>query len=176
VDEMTDFALEQKLQLAEKTIEQLRRENERLSTMFGASAYALELEKQLAAQALVIEKLRSSLIKARKCLEWVKHIRDTWGGKVSKSEVEETLGNIREVISFSTPDYRKELAERDAALLERVIEKLKSKQSHEAAAAAHHSGSWQEAYEHHMKRQGAVSECVDVVRDIAAKIRAGVTI
>jgi hypothetical protein len=174
---MTDFALEQKLQLAEKTIEQLRSELEDVQHVSQLHYDAnLSLRQQLAAQALVIEKLRSSLIKARKCLEWVKHIRDTWGGKVSKSEVEETLGNIREVISFSTPDYRKELAERDAALLERVIEKLKSKQSHEAAAAAHHSGSWQEAYEHHMKRQGAVSECVDVVRDIAAKIRAGVTI
>jgi chromosome segregation ATPase len=147
---MTDFALEQKLQLAEKTIEQLQlelisahsqyeewtAEREQLRReLEEAKQRIVEIEQdrselleetqnlkqiskdnleefldKLAAQALVIEKLRDVLVKIEPVLKEEKRY-------VRAADVSRALA--------ATPDYRKELAERDAALLERVADRFK---------------------------------------------------
>jgi predicted DNA-binding ArsR family transcriptional regulator len=103
---------------AANTIEQLRRKNEEAKR--DADEYHQvaenhihaneELRNQLAAQALVIEKLRDVLVKIEPVLKEEKRY-------VRAADVSRALA--------ATTDYAKLLAERDAALLERVADRFK---------------------------------------------------
>ena len=61
------------------------------------------------------------------------------------------------------------------AELERVIERCKARMDYEAKAAAHHCGTWHEAYEYHLTRFAAMSDLMDVMRSNFEANRAGHT-
>jgi uncharacterized protein (DUF1778 family) len=175
---MTDFALEQKLQLAEKTIEQLRRENERLKNdvhscgldCTKAGCVNRQLREENAAQALVIEKLREFSLDQW----WYKELTDALNlPGVTDDFKRAVVGVIPNLIQqiHSTPDYTKLLAERDAALREKTF--AAAIQACWVLAASLKStgeGGNSPMYDH--MSDGAI-QCCDEIRELAAKIRAG---
>jgi hypothetical protein len=156
---MTDFALEQKLQLAEKTIEQLRSELEDVQHVSQLHYDAnLSLRQQLAAQALVIEKLREAA-------GWVADVfsDDTLS---HERDPELWLPSVQEALA-STPDYTKLLAERDAAL----VDKCKA-----ICDQLERDGWHYETYDGWEEVPAEACHCAGELGKLAAKIRAGVTI
>jgi hypothetical protein len=55
------------------------------------------------------------------------------------------------------------LVELEAAERERLLALAKRRAAHEASAAAHHAGRWQQAHEHHLTRHAAMRDLIDAL-------------
>jgi len=86
------------------------------------------------------------------------------------AQVERIISNVR---NRYTADQMREYGKACAAAeRERLLVIAKKRADHEASAAAHHCGTWHEAFQHHLSAHKAMRDLIDSVWPAAA-IRKG---
>lgn len=69
--------------------------------------------------------------------------------------------NSDQLIALDAANAIERLSSKSAS--ERLRTLAKARAAHEASAAAHHSGNWHAAYEHHLNRHAAMQDLIDVL-------------